>query len=196
MLIDRGLTDKTPVCVYPWERPLVEEVHGTSAILITIDQMCDKTGAKSTKTLKLNGARRDQDDQPMTPEYAPDLRRQLEMMATVDPDNNPVDDPAAEWGRCVERYGMHDKVEVSVVEKVYGNERTFRACLRDFAVGRVPDFLNYDEEGGEEAEETPLVDMTKAELQEKLTAMGVKFSPSAGKEKLMDLATDAIAEAA
>jgi hypothetical protein len=52
--IRRGITDATAVCVFPWEKPLIEEIHGGNATLVTIDQMCSKDGVKSVKRLKLN----------------------------------------------------------------------------------------------------------------------------------------------
>jgi hypothetical protein len=68
-----------------------------------------------------------------------------------------MDDPAAEYGRMADKYGMHPKIELSVVEKVFGNERTFRSCMRDFAAGRIPDFLKDDD--GEDGEKA-IADMT------------------------------------
>lgn len=194
MTIRRGITDATPVCVFPWEKPLIEEIHGGSAVVITIDQMCSKDGVKSVKKLKLhNTGRRDQDDKELTPEYAPDQRGQLEAMTLVDPDNNPLDDPAGEYARMMEKYGMHPKIELTVVEKVFGNERTFRSCMRDFAAGRTPDFLMEDD--GLEGEKV-IADMTAEELRAMLDKLGVTFPAKATRAKLEELAIDAQAQAA
>jgi hypothetical protein len=192
--IRRGITDATAVCVFPWEKPLIEEIHSGNATLVTIDQMCSKDGVKSVKKLKLhNTGRRDQDDKPMAPEYAPDTRAQLEAMTNVDPDNNPMDDPAGEYARMAEKYGMHPKIELTVVEKVFGNERTFRSCMRDFAAGRTPDFLMEDD--GEQGEKI-VAEMTAEELRVMLDGMGVKFPPKATRAKLEEIAVEAQAQQA
>lgn len=193
MTIKRGITDATAVCVFPWERPLIEEIHGGNATVVTIEQMCSKDGVKSSKRLKLNESRRDQDDSPMKPEYAPDMREQLEIMARVHPDNNPMDDPSGEYARLEGYYGMHPKIELSVVEKVYQNERFFRSCMRDFAAGRTPDFLMEDD--GEDGDKA-IGDMTPDELREVLTKLGVAFPPKANRAKLEEMAVEAQAQAA
>jgi hypothetical protein len=36
----------------------------------------------------------------------PDLRQQLEVMAYVDPEDDPALDPAGEYSRLVDKYGM------------------------------------------------------------------------------------------
>ncbi len=189
MTIRRGITDATAVCVFPWERPLIEEIHGGSADVVTIDQMCSKDGVKSVKKIKLREGRRDQDDKVMTPEDAPDMRAQLIAMCDVDPDNNPMDDPEGEYGRMMEKYGMHPKIELPVVEKVYGNSRTFRSCMRDFAAGRIPDFLS--DQDTEDQGPVAIADMTADQLREMLDGLGVKFPPKASRVKLEEIALEA-----
>lgn len=129
----------------------------------------------------------------MKPEYAPDLRQQLETMASVDPNDSPMDDPASEYGRMIEKYGMHPKIDLPVVEKVYGNERAFRSCMRDFGAGRTPDFLMEDD--GEEGEKA-VADMTAEELRQLLDKMGVSFPPKASRTKLEEIALESQVQAA
>lgn len=192
MMISRGITDKTAVCVWPWEKPLIEEIHGGQAILVSIDDMCSKEGVKSTKKIKLKEGRRDQDGNEMIPEYAPDLRAQLTQMTLPSEDNNPMDDPAAEYGRMLDKYGQHPDIKIAVVDKVFNNERMFRQAMRDFAAGRTPDFL-MDDEGSEEESSIAISDMDPEQLREMLNKLGVKFPPKASRAKLEELALDAVA---
>lgn len=149
MYISRGMTDKTAVCVFPWEKPLVEEIHGGQAVVVTIDEMCSKDGVAKVqdirKVVRLP-KRKDQDGKEMIAERGLNQREQLELMQKVAPEDNPMHDLEGEWGRMIEKYGPHPEVKTSVAEKVYGRVGNFRLCCRDFAAGRVPAFLADNDE--------------------------------------------------
>lgn len=147
MLIQRGLTDRTPVCVWPWEQPILEEIHGGNAQPVTLDELCDLQGAAKVTKLKMLHKEA---------ELGPSMREQYEAMVKVDPETNPLADPEAEFVRLVELYGMHVNVKMPNVEKVYGSLANFRSAMRDYARGRTPDFIGETgpiETEGEEASE-------------------------------------------
>jgi hypothetical protein len=179
MNIKRGMTDNTTVCVFPWEKPILEEIHGGNAEQVSIDEMCSLRGAVKVKELKLKHE---------TSEKGLDLRAQLEAMARVLPDQNPLDDPEAEFNRLVQRYGMHMDVNLPNVTKVFGSFGNFRVALRDYARGRVP--AMFEEASSPidvEEEEKPLAEMTDAEVRAKLKARNVKVPKGASREALDDL---------
>ncbi len=132
MLVQRGLTDRTPVCVFPWEQPILEEIHGGNAQPVSIDELCDLQGAAKVTKLKMLHKEA---------EEGPTMREQYEAMVRVDPENNPLNDPEAEFARLVETYGMHVNVKLPNVEKVYGSIAGFRQAMRDYSRGRKPDFI-------------------------------------------------------
>lgn len=149
MLIQRGLTDRTPVCVFPWEQPILEEIHGGNAQPVTIDGLCDLQGASKVTKMKMLHPKA---------EEGPTMREQYEAMVKVDAETSPLNDPEAEFGRMVEVYGMHVNVKLPNVEKVFGSPAGFRKAMRDYAHGNVPDFVGETgpiETEAAEAEEKP-----------------------------------------
>ena len=183
MTIQRGLTDKTPVCVYPWEKPILEEIHGGNAVEVSIVEMCDLKGATKIKKLKLLHK---------TSEEGPTMREQYEAMTKADPESDPLADPEAEYGRLAERYGMHTKVALPNVEKVYGSIGNFRRAMRDYARGKTPDFL--DTSGPiKEDEQKPVSEMSDGELKAALTKSSIDFGKKPTREHLENLYTDQVA---
>ncbi len=191
MQIKRGLTDTTPSCCFPWEKPLLESIHGGNAVEVSIDTLVGTQGAASVKPIPLPR----QDEKTVR---APDARAQYEAMLAVDEGTNPLSDPGQEWNRLIEKYGMDAELPISVAEKVYGNYRQFRAALRDFAEGRVPDFLAGDDSEPIEADaERSPADMTYDELKAEIKRRGLTLpSGNAKKADLVDMLTEAMAEAA
>lgn len=187
MLIKRGLTDNTPVCVYPWEVPILNEIHAGNAQLVTIDQLCDLKGgvAKEIKPKK-----REVNGRVFTADRSPTLREQFESLTKVDPELNPLKDPAAEFARLCALYGMHTDIPLPNAEKVYGSLVGFRAAMKEYAAGRSPDVAG---ETGPIEEEKPVAEMSDVELKEKLKEMKIPFSKKATREELEDLLTEAIA---
>jgi hypothetical protein len=175
MLVKRGMTDSTPVCVYPWEKPILEEIHGSNAVEVSIDEMCELKGAKSVKEVKLKHPKAVK---------APTMREQYEAMVRVDPEQSPLNDPEAEFGRLAERYGMHAEVNLPNVTKVFGNLGNFRAAMRDYAKGRIPAFLDTD---SPIEDEKTLAEMTDVEVRSALKERGVKVPKGATRDDLEEL---------
>lgn len=178
VLVSRGLTDKTAVCVFPWEAPILEEIHGSNAVPVTIDEMCDLKSPIKVKQLKLKHAT----------EKMPNLREQLEAMVKVDPLRNPLEDPEAEFARMEGCYGRHLEVNLPNVTKVYGSVGNFRRAMRDFAMGKTPDFLD---QGGpiEIPGEKPVAEMTDGEIRAILRERKVTIPKGVEREELEELLT-------
>lgn len=186
MTIKRGITDQTAVCVFPWEKPLIEEIHGGNAIEVSIDDMCSKEGVKVVKTIKLK-ERVDLNGEAMVPEQGLDLRARLTRMTMVDPEEDPSQDPDSEYGRMQEKYGMHPELPILVVEKVYGSARQFRVCVRDFAAGRVPDFLDDGAVDDRSEDELAPAEMTMQQLRKALKARDIPYARTDTRDKLEEL---------
>lgn len=197
MTVRRGTMDATAVCVMPWEKPLVEELHGGNAEIVTIDKLCNREGVSKTqavdKVIKLP-VRIDQKGNEVKSEVGLSQREQLERMLIVLPEDNPMDDPIGEFARMEQKYGMHPEVKLSVVEKVYGNVRQFRLCMRDFAAGRTPEFLQ-DFEASDEGER-PVSAMSDDEIKAALKKREIKFPKNAKRGMLEELYLGQSADAA
>lgn len=195
MTIKRGITDATLMCVYPWERPLIEEIHGGNAVVISIDSLCSTEGVKNVKPIKPK-ERVDLNGKKMVADMGGTQRQKYEAMVAVDPEENPLQDPDAEWGRMVERYGMHPDIKVTVVEKVYGSSRMFRQCMREFAAGKVPEFLRDDDAEDSTVDDVAgetlaVADMTAEQMRKELTERGVTFKKGAARDDLEALLMEA-----
>lgn len=177
MLVQRGLTDRTPVCVWPWEKPILEEIHGGNAQEVTLDELCDLKNPLKVKTIKLKNA---VGGRMLT------LREQFESMIKVDPDRNPLQDPEQEFDRLIGVYGRHLEVNLPNVMKVYGSIGNFRRAMRDYATGKTPDFLDVsgpiDVPG-----EKPTAQMTDAEIKAALKEKKVKVPAGADRGDLEEL---------
>lgn len=203
MTINRGITDETPVCVYPWERPLLEEIHGAGAQPVSIEEMCSMKGVKSVAEIKLpsGGERETPNGEQAKVERAPGLREQLVAMTRVAPENDPANDVDTEWGRLLERYGMHPKVEMPVVEKVYGSLPAFRKVVRAYRGSTPPrvDPIEGMEDAGaapDVSDELAPADMSVPQLKAALGARDIEYKKSAKREELEELLTNAITETA
>jgi len=128
--VSRGMTDKTAVCVFPWELDILSLVHGQEIKEVTIDQMCDLQGAVKVEKQKMKHSK-------VVP---PDLRSQFEIMAYVDPEEDPALDPAAEYERMANKYGMDKELPIACVTRVYGefSSGAFTSRLEKFAKDRLP----------------------------------------------------------
>jgi hypothetical protein len=130
-VIGRGMTDKTAVCVFPWELAILQLVHNDSVEEVTIEKLCDvKQGAIKTEKIKLKH----------TQHPAPGLREQYEIMAYVDPEEDPAKDPQTEYDRLANKYGMDKDFPMPCIERVYGpfGAGNFKRALEEHAedVGR------------------------------------------------------------
>lgn len=184
--VRRGPMDNTAICVFPWELPILERVHLNSVEEVTIDQVANpKDKAVKVEKLKLKH----------TEVPAPDVRSQLEAMVYVDPENDPVNDPAAEYARLADKYGMDKDFPMPVVERVYGDPSTgaFEAKLREYAEDRAekPTFLRAIDEGLSKSPQ----DMTVKDLREALKERGIKWKVTEGREALAEKLEAALAPA-
>lgn len=184
----RGMTDKTLVCVFPWEAAILQEIHGSNFVEVSIDELSSLKDAVKVTNTKLKHA-----DKP-----APDLRGQYELMATTF-DVNPLQYPQMEYQRLRELYGMHLEVNLPNVEKVYGSEAQFRNMLVNFVAsgGTMTDGEAVstdpviDTDGDED--ETPIAELSVKEIKDKLRAAGVDFAGNASRAVLEDLLVTATA---
>jgi hypothetical protein len=172
--VSRGMTDKTAICVYPWEVDVLALVHGQAIEEVSIEQMCDMKGPLKVEKLKLKH----------TEHPAPDLRSQLEIMAYVDPEEDPANDPAGEYERLAMKYGMDKELPIACVTRVYGefSSGAFEARLQKYAKDRQPKpaALKAADEG---LNKQP-IDMTVGELREALKERGIKWKVTEGQAVL------------
>lgn len=175
--VDRGMTDKTSVCVYPWEKAILEQIHGGGVQEVTIDEMCDLKGPVKVEKVKHVRVL----DDGKLPDSGLTLRQQLVDMAKVDPEDDPTQDPEAEYSRLIDKYGQDKEVPLPVVTRVYGEyiSGAFAAALK----------------AAREAAGTskPIDEMNINELRAALRADGIEFDKKATKEELRDLLATATA---
>lgn len=124
--VTRGMTDKTAVCIFPWEKPILEQIHGGDVAEVSIEEMCSLKGAIK---IEKNAHKRSDGVQS---EAAPSLKEQLEAMVIVPEDEDPANDAAAEYSRLVDKYGLDKEIPLPVVTRVYGefNSGAFEARLK------------------------------------------------------------------
>lgn len=175
--VRRGVTDATAVCVYPWEKPLLELIHGQDCEEVSIERMSEiKDGVVRKEKVKFK-----YDGMP-----GPDLRQQLEAMAYVDAEEDPALDPAAEYNRLVDKYGMDKDMPVPVVTRVYGefNSGAFESVLKKHAEQRseMPMHMKAKGEGLDRAPEK----MSVAELRDALRDRGIKYKVTDSREVLRE----------
>jgi hypothetical protein len=172
--VSRGMTDKTAVCVFPWEIDILSLVHGQEIKEVSIESMCSMEGAVKVEKHKLKHS----NVQP------PELRHQLEIMAYVDPEEDPANDPAAEYGRMVDKYGMDKELPIPCVARVYGefSSGAFAARLKDHAKDRMPKpaALKAADEGLGKAPDQ----MTVGELRNALNERSIPWKVTEGKAAL------------
>lgn len=185
--VKRGPMDTTLVCVFPWEKPILEEIHGSNCQPVSIEKLCELPPGVTVKPVKLKKSV-GIDGKIMTPDKPLSQRQLYEKMLLVDEDENPLADIGNEWGRMMEVYGRHMEIPTTNVEKVYGSFRNFQSCVRTFAKGKTPEFLMGDgADDGAAEDDLPIAEMTDDQLREKLTQSGIKFAKNAKREELEDL---------
>lgn len=175
--VTRGMTDKTAVCVFPWEIDVLALVHGQEVKEVSIDDMVRMDGAVKVEKQKLKKLAQ------LKQTYAPDQRAQLEAMCYVAPDEDPAHDPAAEYNRLAEKYGMDKDVPFPCVTRVYGefSSGAFTAKLKEHAEDRAdkPAHLAAEEEGSKAPS-----DMSREELRAQLKEMGIGFKVTESRDAL------------
>ncbi len=185
-VIGRGMTDKTAVCVYPWELPILQLVHQQEVVEVPIDDMCKmKDGVLKVEKQK----------QKHSKVLPPDLRSQYEIMAYVEPDEDPASDPAGEYERMANKYGMDKELPIPCVARVYGEftSGAFIAALKEHGKERMPKpaHLKAADEGLGKAPDQ----MSIGELRDALKERGVAWKITEGKAALAEKLEAALAPA-
>lgn len=183
--VRRGMTDATAVCVYPWEKKLLEHIHGQEVEEVSIDEMAAvKDGVIKKEKVKFK-----YDGLP-----GPDLRQQLEGMAYVDPEEDPANDPGAEYGRLADKYGADASFDMSVVERVYGrfDSGAFENMLKEHLKDRAPK-PSHLKAKGEGLDKAP-AQMNVGELRQALSERGIKFKVTEGAVALREKLEGALVE--
>lgn len=174
--VKRGITDATAVCVYPWEKRLLQHIHGPEVEEVSIDKMSDIKGfiKKEKIKFKYDGV------------AGPDLRQQLEGMVYVDPEDDPALDPASEYARLEGVYGMDNEVKMAVVTVIYGHFDSggFEKVLQEFAQQKAAKPMHM-KAAGEGLDKAPSK-MNVGELREALTARNIDWETSEGKSILRE----------
>lgn len=177
--VRRGITDATAVCIFPWEKAILERIHGGEVTEVSIDEMCDLKGPVKVEKVKISRSMKDSDEV----DAGLPLRAQLEAMVIVHEDDDPASDADAEYSRLEQKYGMDKDIPMPVVTVVYGqqNSGAFAAAVRE-AQKQAPakasaKAIKLDK---------PIEDMTINELRSKLRAEGIDFEPTATKAELVD----------
>lgn len=199
--VNRGIMDSTAACVYPWEVLLLEEIHGESAQLTTVEEMARIKGAASIKPVKL----------PYNPDAdpLPTLQESLIGQLRVAPQDDPFHDLSAEYDRLVNLYGMDKELPMPVVKKVYGSPAQFVQAIKIFRKGTLPplnvdeiihgvaddDAFHLDDEEDEDLEAMAPADMNINQLRKRLKSMGIKLPNRATRDDLEELLTKQMAEA-
>jgi hypothetical protein len=166
--VDKGMTDKPMVCVFPWEIPLLEVIHGDGSVLVQeIDDLTDFGAKAIVQRIKLKH----------TEEHAPDLRQQLINFCNELPDGiEPFDDPRSEYDRMANVYGMHPEVKQSIVENVYGRYDSGNFAKMVRSVADAHNAEEVESEGGTGKADPDAVDgMSGADVREALAKREVSF---------------------
>lgn len=179
VVIERGMTDKTAKWVFPWERAILELIHGGNVEEKTIDELCKvKEGVVKVEKVK-------QKHSKVAP---PSLREQYELQAYVDPENDPVNDPVGEYERLANLYGMDKDLPIACVTRVYGefSSGAFTAALKEHAGDNAPRpkvLDSNDEHAGVDPSQ-----LSREDLRKELSERGIKWlatdSRAALQEKL------------
>lgn len=194
MTIQRGTMDKTAVCVFPWERPILEEIHGGGAQVVEIEQMASLKGASKVVTVALKNPKA---------KLAPDLQAQLEAMSRVERAANPFNNLEEEFNRLAQKYGMHAEVKMPVVEKVFGSPANFRMIVQAYRTDTPPKQdpmypetdIDDDAQADTEAADLAPSEMTATQLKAALDAREVKYAARASRDELEALLTEQLATA-
>lgn len=157
--VNRGMTDATMRCIFPWEKRVLELVHGQDVQEVSIDELCSQKDVLKVEKIKLNHAT----------EHAPDQRAQYEAMCEVDPEDDPADNPEGEYNRLVEQYGMDKDLPIPAVTRIYGEltSGAFAAALKEF-----------------KAQTPAKAGPTIAQLRARASELGIQYPASATRPQL------------
>lgn len=172
VIVRRGITDSTPVLVYPWEVPILEIVHGEGNVE-------EAGGAETERWLERTGVHQPRDTVIEMHGGGEQVRESYD----------PTVDIAAEYGRMGEKYGMHSEVAVANVEYVYGQFKTgqFEAAVLE----NIPDSMRAGREaaimnaGGADQ-------LTGAQVRSALDSRKIKYKRTGSLSSLRQLLNQAI----
>jgi hypothetical protein len=175
--VERGPMDKTAVCIFPWELQILQHVHGGSVKETSIDELCSMEGAAKVEKIKPKRAEGNLN--------GPSLREQYEIMVYVDPEQDPALDPAAEYARLSQLYGMDADLPMLNVSRIYGefNTGNFERLLATHAkeTAPKPKLIAAMEIGLDNSPDR----LSVAELRDALDAREVKWVPTENKATLV-----------
>lgn len=164
--VTRGNMDKTPVCVFPWEIAILEELHGE----VEIHEISDLVNMKGAVSIKPQKLRNKQIDIP------PDLKEQYRVMCNTVPDQlDPFTNPEGEYYRMTSVYGMHPEVKMALVEKIFGSfrEGRFTKLVNQTWKDNLKDTIR-----GEDDVEPEDTNLSGIEVRQALTDLGATFKAS------------------
>jgi len=172
--VRRGMTTAAPIAVFPWEKRILEHVHGQECEIVSIDEMCSIEGAVKVEKIKMRHG-----------EPAPSQREQLVRMCAVDPEDDPLLDPSAEYARLEGCYGMDHDLPITNIERVYGafNSGQFTTVVRD---AQEPEELDVLEAGGALDTEEDLESLSVAQLRDIAAARDVKIVAGWSKAQVIE----------
>ncbi|MCC7144243.1 MAG: hypothetical protein IT349_19280 [Candidatus Eisenbacteria bacterium] len=162
--VKRGPTDETPYICFRHEIPILEEVFGEGNVVEVTDT--DPDGRKLMRAaMKAKG-----------PVVFVDTENAEGDTDTLAKHYDPSEDPREEYNRLAQVYGMHRDVNMSVVEKVYGQfrEGRFTAAVMGGRFSAKPKGLSEEDVQG----------MKGPEIQQKLAELGVDYDPAASVKSL------------
>lgn len=171
--IDRGPMEKTTVAVFPWEQPLLEEIHGSVAE-VTVAEVLDMKSPTKIEMAKLKHA----------PAHGLSMEEQTLRMLEVDPELDPMNDPDTEWARLENFYGRHPKIDLSVAEKVFGGRQQFKMWVKEFVASGAPPDREDDESA---SADVAIADMTAKQLRARLKELGIEAAKSASRDELAEM---------
>ena len=144
VVVNRGLTDKTPTVVWEHEIPLLEAIHGEGTVAV------DQAGAIAL-------------DEKFKAKPGDELKRPPSKAIGLE--DVFYGDPAEEYDRLRNVYGMHPEVKVPVVEYVYGR----------FQDGRFAAMVQSAE----------LEDLSEKQLRDLLAVQRIETAPTATRKDLI-----------
>jgi len=165
VLVKRGPTESIGRTCFRHEVPILEEIFGEGNVSEITDT--DPDGRRLMKyAIRAKGPVIFSEDEDEDGNVTPTPKHY-----------DPSEDPREEYNRLGQVYGMHNEVNLTVVEKVYGpfREGRFTAAVMGGRVGgKVQRKLSVDD----------ISTMKGSEIQQKLAEMDIEYDPTASVKSL------------